>query len=302
MLGQTLPPLVGLALLAAACGRSAETSTTPLAPPTTAAPAADQQQTTEGPTTTAAPIDTAPPTTSLQLQIIGRERNQLTADGDLSPEAIEVIAPYIDVLVTIPQLEGLPDETIQERINGELANHVETLETGFVVDQADYLDLLAEQGVDPAAQPPSFIAITYDVRTLNPRVLSIRFDETFYSSGAANPLAAVDTFNFDLTTGRPLELSDVFGGSEFGFALDALARQHIIDELYDGDVEALAAWVSDDELLISPHWALGPAAFEMSFEELEIGPGVFGAPTISIPYQEIGVYVNPEGPIGSWGE
>lgn len=51
--------------------------------------------------------------------------------------------------------------------------------------------------------------------------------------------------------------------------------------------------VDPDSVLIPEYFALGPTGFEFSFHELEVGPAVVGAPTVSVPYDAIGVYLNP---------
>jgi hypothetical protein len=140
--------------------------------------------------------------------------------------------------------------------------------------------------------------VRYDVRTLTPEVLSMRFDSVSYFQGAANPSQDVLTLTVDLGTGDMVFLGDLFTGTEWGFALDFLVRDAVVTQLYNGDPTELEAWVGPDELLIPELFALGPSGFEFSFPELRVGPAVVGAPTVTMPYPAIGVYLDSDGLVG----
>jgi len=209
---------------------------------------------------------------------------------------IEIADPPLQLLIAIPRVTGLADASIQEEINQYLRDIVTRAEQDFARDVARYLDEVGE-----VEGPISFLDLLYDVRILTPEVLSMRFHQTTFFQGAANPSQSVVTFNVYLTTGEMLSLADLFVGTEWGFALDFLIRDAVISQLYNGDATELEAWVDPDSVLIPEYFALGSAGFEFSFQELEVGPAVVGAPTVTVPYNAIGVYLDPEGVMGGIG-
>jgi hypothetical protein len=203
------------------------------------------------------------------------------------------IDPPLTVQIVVPQLRGLSDSAIEQAVNDSLVAIATAAEDGFTSDVAQYIG-----DAEPASEAPvSSLDMFYNVRFLDPELLSIRFDTSTYFQGAANPGNGVQTLNIDLTTGEEVQLPDLFLGSEWGFALDTLLRRQITEQIYGGDPAELEGWVDADALVISQLFAFGDSGLEFSFEEFEIGPGVLGAPTVTLPYNAMGVYINPEGPL-----
>jgi hypothetical protein len=180
-------------------------------------------------------------------------------------------------------------------VNNQLRDMLEEREEQFIVDVIDFLP----KENTTTDEPVSYLDIFTEVLVVNEDLVSARFFENSYFQGAANPAQGVQTVNLDPTTGRDYELTDMFEGGEFAFALDELARQDIIERLYQGDATELEAWAPPEQILELEHVALGPVAIEITFDELEVGPAVLGTPTAFIPYEAIGVYIDLEGAIGS---
>ena len=206
---------------------------------------------------------------------------------------VAVDDPGFELLISIPRLVGLGDAGVAGEINRYLLDLVTRNEQAFVRDVTIYLEEAGE-----VEGPISFLDLYYDVRTLTPDLLSMRFDSVSYFQGAANPGQGVETLNFDLQTGEMVFLEDLFIGSEWAFALDFLVRDAVITQLYNGEAGELDAWVDPDEVLVPEDFALGPGGFEFSFPELTVAPAVAGSPTVIVPYSAIGVYLDPGGYVG----
>lgn len=203
--------------------------------------------------------------------------------------------PRLTVLIGVPSLQGLSDGGIQQAVNDSLLAIVTGAEESFIADVGRYVE-----DVEPTPEAPvSSLDMFYDVRFLTPELLSIRFESSTYFEGAANPGQTVQTLNIDLTSGDELDLEDLFSGTEWAFALDALLRERVTEEVYEGDPAGLDDWVDADALVISQHFAFSGSGLEFSFQEFEIGPGVFGAPTVTLPLGAMGVYIDPEGVLGA---
>jgi len=253
---------------------------------------------TEATTTTRAPV---PSTTRPVLPTATTQPPAVTTTTQPAVEArveVEIVEetytdPDIDVVFNSVELVGIANADVEARINARIVELVRSTVDAFVLD-------VQQNGVsDPQAEQSSSIGLFAMVRLLNEEVLSLRFDEGTYYQGAANGSSSVKTLNFDLATGDELAIEDIFQGTEFAFALDFLARQELVDRYYQGDPTQLDAWLGPDDLAVNfDNWAISSFAFEMAFDEFEVGPGFLGAPTAVIPLSAIGVYVNPEGPAG----
>jgi hypothetical protein len=263
--------LAGAVLFVAACSSDGATSTSATTvPPVTAAP-----ETVAPPSTVAAEDDGVPDSTAgIELDIVENIYTDVPAE----------------VFYAVPVLAEPA-----AGVNDQLRDMLEEREEQFIVDVIDFLP----KENTTTDEPVSYLDIFTEVLVVNEDLLSARFFENSYFQGAANPAQGVQTVNLDPTTGRDYELTDMFEGGEFAFALDELARQDIIERLYQGDATELEAWAPPEQILELEHVALGPVAIEITFDELEVGPAVLGTPTAFIPYEAIGVYIDLEGAIGS---
>lgn len=291
MARRSLALVVVMALAAAACssGEAATSTTTASsAVPSTAATTIGTTPTTAAVTTTtteAGSSTTVDPTpgSGNPFEIVRAELRDY-----------ESVDPPLTVLIGVPRLQGMTNTALQQVVNDSLLGIVTGAEEAFIADVARYVE-----DVEPTpGVPVSSINMGYDVRLLNSELLSIRFENSTYFEGAARPGQGVQTFNVDLTTGAEVHLPDLFVGSEWAFALDFLLRDRITEEVYEGDPAGLDGWVDTDAVVISQVFTFGPSGLEFSFQEFEIGPGVLGAPTVTLPFDAMGVYIDPDGVLG----
>lgn len=306
MAGKSLAIIVLLALAAASCSSGdAATPTSTSTSTTTPAPTAVATSSgVPGTTSTTLGITTTTITTTTISTTTSTTTSTSEPPGPEDGDDVEVVAaeirdyasidPPLTVQIVVPQLQGLGDVAIQQSVNEALLAIAGGAEGGFISDVAQYVE-----DVEPTPEAPvSSLDMFYSVRFVDAVLLSIRFDSSTYFQGAANPGNTVQTLNIDLTTGDELLLSDLFLGSEWAFALDTLLRQQITDEIYQGDPTQLEGWVDADALVISQLFAFGDSGLEFSFQEFEVGPGVLGAPTVTLPYNAMGVYIDPDGVLG----
>lgn len=276
---------VAVLVVATACADGSHTTTSaPSSPPTTTTTsnAPGVTDTLAPPPAGTAPTPTSPP----PVEIARRELREVIHDD-----------PPFELVIAIPYLQGVADPEIQDRVNQYLLDHVTRREEDFAREVTDYLDQ-----VGPVDGPVSFLELFYDVGVLTPQLLSLRFGETTFFQGAANPSRSVKTITVDLQSGDLLTVAELFTGTEWGFALDFLLRQAVADTYYPGDPTELDAWLDPDDLLIPEDVVLTPLAFEFWFQELWVGPAVLGTPSVRLPYSAIGVYINPGGIVGQLAE
>lgn len=141
----------------------------------------------------------------------------------------------------------------------------------------------------------SFMVIDFEATAATPEVLSLRFTETTYFAGAANPNSVIFTLSFDPQSGDLLMLDDVLVDGGRG-DVAALVERHLVDELYGGDPSELQAWVPGIDPGMLTAWVVAETGLEFSFDEYVVGPGVFGAPTVLVSYGELDGLIDPAGP------
>jgi hypothetical protein len=259
-------------VLVAACGDSTST-------PTTAAPIAS--------TTSVVAPTTAPPTTVVttttttlpaQELVVAAERIELAGEGD-----------RYTIAADLPRITGLADAGVQARVNDRIRQEVQGKVDFYreAFEDTDYFEDL----------PASEMGLGSEATLVNDRVLSLRFDEYWYFSGAAHPDDDRWTLLFNLETGDEYSLPELLSADSAPLALLTLVEQRLVDDYYEGDIEGLRAWIDLTEQLEFGFWALTPTTFDVSYGKYTVGPGVLGSVTVSIPYDELGALINPEGPI-----
>ena len=289
---RTAGGLLALLLLLAACGDDdsifgtttggGETTTT-AAPTTTGAgdttttaaattTAATTTTTTAATTTTAPPVPVATPQPESYVYPAGAGCRD------------------IEVAYTLPRVSGLP-EPVNGAINTQIVDLVHARESRFVLD--------ATTGCDPiyVADPPSFLDLDFEATTVRAGLLSLRFFGSDYYQGAAHPNAFVFTLNFDPVTGDVFALDAILLPGQAG-ALATLVGDHILNDLYAGDVDMYDSWVPGVTPDMLEHWVVSGDGIEISFGPYTVGPGAMGAPTVVVPFSELAGIVDPAGPAG----
>ena len=177
---------------------------------TTTAPASTPPSTTV--TTASAPSPTVPVSTTVPdlsgVQVIAQARQ------------IEADASVVDV--SLPRLDGLSDEAVQQAVNETLADAVDTLVADF---DAEATAAGVVEGIKSELQ------VAYRVTLLDAGLLSVMVDSSTYLSGAAHPFAGVDGYIFDLVSGARLGVDDLTVSRD---RLRDLIRQAVADQQYGG--------------------------------------------------------------------
>ena len=124
----------------------------------------------------------------------------------------------------------------------------------------------------------------------------VEYDLSVEWSGAAGADQRVHTVLVDLTAGRVLEPLDVFYDDSPW--LETLASVALADLEARFGVDTI--W--PDGLAATPgnfdHLALAGDGVVLWFDRYQVGPGVLGAPRVTVPWSEVGEFVDPNGPVG----
>ncbi|HCV36807.1 MAG TPA: hypothetical protein DF783_07750 [Acidimicrobiaceae bacterium] len=239
----------------------------------------------------AAPV-TAPPRSS-------------TSNVSFAPPAVSPVGSWVFLPVTpslsIERLTGTiePDGTfdmafptvdglgVAAGVGSQLRQPVEHARALFAAD------LFEDESSDIE---PSHLFGRGVVSLLDTRVVSVEYDLTVEWGGAASGDQWVAAVVVDLADGSLLGPLDVFYDDSPW--LETLARVANADltERFGKDVvwtEGLAVEASNFENL-----ALSADGVVLLFDRYQVGPGVLGAPRVTVPWLEIGKFVDPNGPVG----
>jgi hypothetical protein len=141
------------------------------------------------------------------------------------------------------------------------------------------------------AEFESFVLFGYEMLWTAASVLSIRFEIASYSAGAAHPNAVHVSLNFDLRSGKVLELSNLFApDSDYLEVIAAYAAQ---------DLQARdALYFPDGALPIKENytvWNLTEEGLLITFNIYQVMPYVAGPQFVTIPYEELAAIQREDG-------
>lgn len=238
------------------------------APPTTAKPAS----------TTTRP--SSPPVTSPTARVVDDVLRGRNLQGRYSYD------------VTFPKLQRMTDGAAQESANATILAGV-TATTDEFIDQAK----VALPSPTDASAISTFTG-KYVVFLVTNDVVSLRVTMDWFIAGAAHPSTILQSYVFDLATGKRLALADLFvPGSDYLQVLSNASRAQLkarpgadpdwVERGTTPKVENFTVWNLNEqrELVIT-------------FPSYQVGPGSDGTPVVIIPLSTLAPVRDPAGLLG----
>lgn len=207
-----------------------------------------------------------------------------------SEDTLEPINSYLQLLVN-RITEQFLDNSEQAPDNNQPGFSA----TAYQVTSNNYW--LPNQPFDPYTQLPPPVAGTMAVYQGKHDILSLLFETDSYFGGA-HPNRLHESINYDLTAGKILTFQDIFiPGSNFLDFLSLYSKQELSNRpgLLSEMISAGAAATPENY----KNWNITPFGLLITFEEYQVGPYVAGVQQVLIPYRELAVFIDPDGPLGS---
>jgi sirohydrochlorin ferrochelatase len=192
--------------------------------------------------------------------------------------------PPFTINVQIPQLTGSDDPRVtafNQRLKDLLTKEVDTWRESFqqvtVVSNGSSLD-----------QTYTLISQTGDL-------WSLKLDFRFYSDGAAHPGLYNITLNYDLGQGRELALNDLFlpnsGYLEAiaNYCITELSKQPGFDEPFSEGARPTPENYDN--------WNISPEGLLITFDMYQVAPGASGPIQVLVPYDQLQIVIDPQGPL-----
>jgi len=241
------------------------TEITPPAPANTEAPTAL-------PTETNIPNTATPEALSIPVLIT----KEIQEEGDLPVQYIlEIAYPFLEN-------GGEKGEVFNDAVQSEIDTQIDA----FKQSLADF-----EGETMPG---PAGLYITYTVTNSAHNLISVKFDASVYTGGA-HPYPYSLVYNFELATGRPLALGDLFEpGSDY---LQKIS-EYCVAELQTRE------WVFPDfEQYIQPaaetfpSWNLQEDSLLITFDVYLVAPYAAGPQRIEVPYEALKDQIGEQSPL-----
>jgi len=238
---------------------------------------------------------------------------------DLTPEAIPATKPVIPTLETSqpaePQIIALVTQSLEENsvqppyritaqipllqsVQGDLQEshlHFNQLVKDLLITDVDSFRANLEQfAPDPPMTAGSFYDLKYSLESPPGEVLSLKFTIDTYFDGAAHPGSYSLTFTYDLATGQPVSLENLFlPGADYLAVIASFCK----GQLSSRDI-AYFEEGADPTVENYRNWNISEAGLLISFDPYQVAAYAAGPQTVLIPYEELVDLIDPQGPLG----
>lgn len=205
--------------------------------------------------------------------------------------------PNYSVEVEYPELSGASNSNA-DKFNQEVRNVV-------AKETQEFKKGVTEAGTEDMPGNPdggSGLQVTYDVMLATDGLMSIVFDVSNYSQGAAHPNKYAFVVNYDLKSGKILKLSDLFKpGSDY---LNVISQYSISDLKknagqagYDNEwVEKGAGPESDNYR----DWNISKKGLVITFDPYQVASYAEGPKHVLMSYSALKDIIRADGPVASF--
>ncbi|NWG53931.1 MAG: DUF3298 domain-containing protein [Hydrogenophilaceae bacterium] len=146
-------------------------------------------------------------------------------------------------------------------------------------------------------EPGEEVQVDYQIAFAGPDLISVRFDSYSYAMGAAHPNNSTRAVTVVMTTGKPLEVGDVFrAGSGWEDFLTQRAVRALTERFREENFTPPETDVRDS--VAKPHlWLIKEEGLTLLFPPYSFGgPHVLGGAEVTIPWADLARYLNPNAP------
>ncbi len=189
--------------------------------------------------------------------------------------------PY-DITVSYPLINGLniPTRPIQDTINQSLHGVV-------TKDVDEFKSSLTSSSSYPVGAPPAQNTLSINYASSTPsnfgNIASFTISQELYSAPAAHPEHQIDSFTYDLSSGKQLYLRDLFKGDYLKAiaAYASSALQASLGDYADAQMISQGTKPTEDNFKV---FMLKNDGLHIIFNEYQVAPYVVGEPEVIVPW------------------
>lgn len=201
-----------------------------------------------------------------------------------------------------PQATGASDSRF-DKFNQEAKNLATGEVAKFRKDMAEWAADQAELENQEPSTLSSSLNIGYNISLATDDLISTKFDVGTYLQGAAHPNSHSRVLNYDVKTGKPLRLADLFKpGAKYLQTISAYSIKELKKQSQSKGGEPMF----DDESVqkgAGPNpenyksWMITKKGLGINFDTYQIAPHAAGPQYVLIPYSALKDIINPDGPL-----
>jgi len=211
----------------------------------------------------------------------------------VSKESFKEETSEYNINIEYPQISGLKNVPLQNVLNEKFKPNLENIRMSVLDYREVYRNLSAEQleGVGKSEEKK-----TFETRFASQNLISISFEHSGYDGSSAHGGQRASVINYDLTTGKEIQLKDLF-------KKDSKYLQTISD-FYLNDLAS--RFEGNDNIPGWPQPQIGAAPEENNFTNFvltkddlvilfnpyQVAPGAYGIQEIKIPYANLSNIIN----------
>ena len=189
-------------------------------------------------------------------------------------------------------------QPVMEKPESKAAAFNQTVETLVLTEKSSFLSTVEENLEFQAEHPQTFgynsLHLEYYPTVTEHGIVSIYFTASIYIAGAAHPFSYTIPLNYELATGRSLQLNNLFlPGSDYLGVLSTQCIQ-IISETGYLDWPEGAKPTPDNYR----NWNITPDGILITFDAYQIAAGAVGPQQALVPYAALESIIDHDGPAG----
>jgi len=192
-----------------------------------------------------------------------------------------------------PAFSGLSDTRTENGLNAAVKTYVDGAMQSFRQETAG--DAGSGNTTIPEDMKNSFV-MRYEVELFTPDLASIRFEISTYATDATHQFDSTSAFNYDIRTGNPLGLGDMFlPDSGYLETLSAYATNALLDEFKD-EQDAVGPMIQEGAGPDPENYQnifLTKDGLLIVFDPYQVAPYAAGTIEVTVPYSEIAGAMNP---------
>lgn len=187
-------------------------------------------------------------------------------------------------------------ELRDHRINTDLEKQAQKIISDFKKDKAEFETLTSSNGDIPVLVTTPYSLDSSFVTTKNTKnIFGVAFYVSSYMAGAAHPNNYLITANYDLTTGLPIDIADIFvDDSDYLTVLSEKSREILYKQLAK-DLPYIQDQIdagTNPKLINFEAFLVEQTGLRILFSPYQIGPYALGSVEITIPWSELELITN----------
>ncbi|MEK7072863.1 MAG: DUF3298 domain-containing protein [Patescibacteria group bacterium] len=200
--------------------------------------------------------------------------------------------PTMEINILYPQVDGIRTIEQAEQLNGEL-------EQTAIAWMDQYKREVTDAGAPDPLGSKSTIDIEATMAFLAPEIVSVRYEASVYSAGAAHPNSFYKTLNWDIIHARDIQTDDLFVNEADWISRFSTLAIADLERQFSGAGDDFEALSTDIRQGAGPRaenfaaWTMDRDGITLHFEPYQVAAYAAGPQHVEIPWRELAALLDP---------